>query len=146
VAQFLQGALLDQAALAQDPDAVAQSLDLAEDVRGEEDGLAALGGLLHRLAERDLHQRVEAAGGLVENQQIGPARERGDQLHLLPVALRQRPDLLVGVELEALDQRVPVGGVGPAAQRREVGERLGARQGRPQGRQASRRSAWRGPR
>src|SRR6266545_5633386 len=47
VAQLGERALLDQAALPQDADAIAQRLDLAEDVRGEEDGLAALLGLVH---------------------------------------------------------------------------------------------------
>ena len=74
-------------------------------------------GLVDRVAERHLHQRVEAAGRLVEEQQVGAARERRDQLHLLAVALRQRAHLLGGVELEALDQRVAVGDVGAAAQR-----------------------------
>ena len=90
---------------AKDPNPVADRLDLAEDVRGQEDRLAALLGLAHRLAERHLHQRIEAAGRLVEDQQLRAARERGDQLHLLAVAVRERPYLLVRVELEALDQQ-----------------------------------------
>ena len=42
VAQLGQRPLLDEAAVAQDADAIAERLDLAEDVRGQEDGLAAL--------------------------------------------------------------------------------------------------------
>jgi hypothetical protein len=136
VAQLAQAALLDHTAVAQDADPIAHRLDLAEDVRGEEDRLAALLGLAHRLAERDLHQRIQSAGRLVEDQQIGTAGERADQLDLLAIALRQRAHLLVGVELEALDERVAVGGVRAPAQLREVRERLGARQRRPQERLA----------
>ena len=71
---------------AEDADPVAERLDLAEDVRREEDGLAALLRLAHRLPEGHLHQRIETAGRLVEDQQVGAARERRDQLHLLAVA------------------------------------------------------------
>ena len=104
VAQLGERALVDEPALAQDPDSVAERLDLAEDVRREEDGLAALLRLGHGLAEGHLHQRVEAARRLVEDQEVGAARERGDQLHLLAVAVRERAHLLAGVELEALDE------------------------------------------
>src|SRR6185436_15369904 len=51
VAQLLQRPLVDQPPVAQDPDAVADRLDLAEDVRGEEDRLPALLRLAHGLAE-----------------------------------------------------------------------------------------------
>ncbi len=128
--------LVDEPALAQDPHAVAQRLDLAEDVRGEEHGLPALLGLPHALAEDHLHQRVQAAGRLIEQQQIGAGGEGGDQLHLLAVALRQRADLLARVELEALDQRIAIGDVDAAVQPREELERLRARQRRPQERLA----------
>ena len=100
----------------------------------EEHRLAALLGLAYRLAERDLHQRIQAVGRLVEDQQVGAAGERGDQLDPLPVALRER--VLVDVELEALDERVAVCGVGARAAFREVGERFGARERGPQKRLA----------
>ena len=66
-------------------------------------------GLGTRLAERHLHERVEPARRLVQDQQVGAGRERGDELHLLPVALRERAHLLARVELEPLDQHVAVG-------------------------------------
>lgn len=44
-----------------------------------EHGLSALLGFLHALAERDLHERIEARGGFVEQQQVGPRRKRRDQ-------------------------------------------------------------------
>ena len=68
-----QRALVDEPAGAQDPDAVAERLDLAEDVRGEEHRLPRSLASSTRLAEGDLHQRVQAAGGLVEEQQVGAA-------------------------------------------------------------------------
>ena len=57
-----------------------------------------------RLPEGHLHQRVEPAGRLVEQQQVRAGGERGDQLHLLAVALRQRSHLLARLQLEALDE------------------------------------------
>jgi hypothetical protein len=115
----------------QDADPVADRLHLAQDVRGEEHGLPALLCLAHRLAEGHLHQRAKAAGRLVEDQQLGSAREGGDQLHLLLVAVRQRAHLLVGVELEALDQLQPIRAVGIASHPGKEFERLGARQPGP---------------
>jgi hypothetical protein len=106
VAEFRQRALVDQPPVTKDADAVAERLHLAEDVRGEEHGLAALLGLVHAFPEGHLHQRVEATGRLVEDQEHGTGGERGNELNLLAVALRQRPYLLRGVELEPLDQQI----------------------------------------
>ena len=114
VTQLGQRPLVDELAVSENPDSVAHRLHLAEDVRGEEDGLPALLGLLHAVPEGDLHQRVQAARRLVEQQQLRAGGERGDQLHLLAVALRQRPDLLVDVELEPLDEHVAISDVGAA--------------------------------
>jgi len=63
---------------------------------------------VHRLAERDLHQRIEAARRFVEDRQVGSGRERVHQLDLLAIALRQRPHLLRGLDLEPLDQHLSV--------------------------------------
>jgi hypothetical protein len=82
--------------------------------------------------KRHLHQRVEASRRLVEDQQVGPARERRDQLNLLVVAVRERAHLLVGVEVEALDERVAIRGVGAAPDAGEELERLRPRQRRPE--------------
>ena len=78
MAELGQGALVDEPAAAEDPDAVADGLDLAEDVRGQEDRLAALAGLADAGAEDQLHQGVEAARRLVEEQQVRAGGERGD--------------------------------------------------------------------
>ena len=60
--------------------------------------------LVYRLAERDLHQRVETTGRLVEDQQVGTRRERVHQLDLLAVAFRQRPHLLRRFNMETVEE------------------------------------------
>src|SRR5690348_15884401 len=54
VAQFRERALIDQPAFPEDADPVAERLDLAEDVRGEEYRLPAFLGLAYALPERHL--------------------------------------------------------------------------------------------
>ena len=58
------------------------------------------------LAEHLLHQRVQAGGRLVQDQQLDVGGERGDERHLLPVALGVGAALLARVELEPLQQLV----------------------------------------
>ena len=82
---------------------------------------------LGALAEGLLHERVQAAGGLVQHEQVGPGHEGGDEDDLLAVALGVLADLLGGVEVEALDELVPVGGVDLALHPAQEVERLGAR-------------------
>ena len=60
----------------------------------------------HRRAEDLIHERVQASGRLVEEQQAGAARARGDEEQLLTVAVAARADLLVNVELEPDDELV----------------------------------------
>jgi hypothetical protein len=109
----------------------------------ERNTVCPLLGLAHALAKHNLHQRVKPTRRLVEQEQISPGRERGDQRHLLAVALRQRPDLLARVDLEALDELTAVGEIDPAlplgacarrsgTQAAEELERLHRRQRRPQ--------------
>ena len=84
---------------------VAERLDLGQDVAGQQHGAAvglALG--VDPLLEDRLHQRVEAGGRLVEEQQLDVGGERGDQGDLLPVALGVGAALLARVEVEALEQ------------------------------------------
>ena len=92
------------AAGAQHGDPVAHGLDLAQDVRGEQHGLPAIARLPYARAEHLLHEWIEPGRRLVEQEQVGPGRERGDQQDLLPVAVAVRADLLVGRELEAVDE------------------------------------------
>ena len=132
MAQFGQRPLVDQLALLEDADPVADGLDLAENVRGKEHSLAAFLGGRDAVPEHHLHQRVEPAGGLVQHQQVRPGGQRGDKLHLLPVALGQRAHLLADVQVEPLHKLVPVGLVGAAVQAGEELQGLGAGHGRPE--------------
>ena len=134
VPHLCERADLGQPSRPQDGHAVAERLDLAQDVGGQEHGLAVVPRLLHAAAERLLHQRVEPGGGLVEDQQLRTAHQGRDQDHLLAVALRVGPDLLRGIELEACDELVAVAGVHPPVDLAEEVEGLGPRQRRPQGR------------
>ena len=65
--------LPDQPARGDDPDDVGQLLDLAEDVAGDEHGLAGRGQVPERLAHGHDPGRIEPVGRLVEEQQ---ARDR----------------------------------------------------------------------
>ena len=132
VAQLGQRAGLDRLARADDRHAVAQLLDLGEDVAREQHRPPRLARLLDAGLEDRLLQRVEAGGRLVEHEQLGVGRERGDERDLLPVALRVRAALLRRVELEALEQLGAPPRVEPAAQAAEQVDRLAAGQRRPQ--------------
>jgi hypothetical protein len=48
----------------------------------------------NRLTEGQLHQRIEAAHRLVENEQAGTFGERPDELDFLPIPLRERTGVL----------------------------------------------------
>ena len=102
-------------------DAVAQRLDLGEDVAGEQDRAAARALLGDALAEDLLHQRVQPGRRLVEDQQLDVGGQRGDQRDLLAVALGVGAALLGRVELEALEQLGAALLVEPAAQPRRAG-------------------------
>src|SRR5260221_803779 len=93
VAQTVDGSDLDQAALANDRDAVAGALDLAQDVARKEDGPAFRLRLPHQRVERLLDERIESGRPLVEPEQFPSMLEGGDQPHLRPLALRQFPAL-----------------------------------------------------
>ena len=76
-----------------------------------------------------LHQRVQAGGRLVEQQQLDVGGERGDQRDLLPVALGVGAALLARVEVEPLEQLVAALLVQPAAQPAEQVDRPRRRTG-----------------
>jgi len=86
----------------------------------------------HGVLEGFLHQGIEAAGRLVEEQQVGPGHEGGDEDELLAVPLGVGPDLLRRVEPEPLEEDVAVGDVDMAVDPAEQVEGLGAGQGGPQ--------------
>src|SRR6266511_447276 len=94
----------DQVPVADDADPVGRVLHLGQHVRGHEDGLAGGPGLAYQLLELLLHERVQAAGRLVEDEQLRVVHERLYQADLLLVPLGQGADLPGGVQLEPLGQ------------------------------------------
>ena len=120
---------LDQPALADDRDAVAGAVDLVDDVRREEDRPSLGPGFAHELEEGLLDERVEAGRRLVEDQQVRPVLERHDQADLLLVALRVLLELGGSDRGRAARRAQPTyPAIDPAAQVREVGDRVGAGQ------------------
>ena len=99
--------LCDHPAGPDDADPVGQRLGLGQDVRAEQHGRALVLQLEHGPLELRLHQRVESRGRFVEQVELGPAGEGGDQGHLLAVALGVGAGLLARVELEALEHLRP---------------------------------------
>jgi hypothetical protein len=83
------------------------------------------------LLERRLHQRIQARGRLVQQEQLGVRRERGDERDLLPVALGVGAGLLARVEVEALQQLGAALGVQATAQPAEQVDGLASGQVRP---------------
>ena len=84
----------------------AQLLELGEDVAADEDGLAERAELAEQLAQLDPGARVEAGGGLVEQQHLGVVDERVGEAQALLHAARQALDVgvaLVG-EVDQLEQ------------------------------------------
>jgi hypothetical protein len=108
VPELVERARLDRPALANDRDPVGEPLDLAEDVAREQHGRARRDPFGHTVREDLLHQRVQPGGRLVEDQQVDVCRESRDQRHLLPVALGVGAALLGRVEVEPLQQLLPV--------------------------------------
>src|SRR3954454_19060437 len=88
VAKRLDAVDTDEAALADDRDAVGRPFDLADDVTREEHRPAGAARLADEVEERLLDERVEARGGLVEDEEVGLVLERNDEADLLLVALR----------------------------------------------------------
>ena len=84
------------------------------------------------LPERLLHQRVEAAGRLIEDQQLGARHQGGDERELLAIALGVRADLHRRIEGEALHELVAVADVHATLDLAEQVQRLGAGERRPE--------------
>ena len=132
LAQRVERARLHRAAGADDAHPIAERLDLGEDVARQQHRAALVADLLDAGLEHRLHQRVEAGGRLVEDQQLGRRRQARDQRHLLPVALRVGAGPLRGVELEAPDELVPSTLVDVAAEAGEQVDHLAAGELGPQ--------------
>src|SRR5258708_6713987 len=94
---------------------------------------AAGASRLDAVRERSLHQRMEARGGRVQDEQLHVGGQRRDQRNLLEVALGVRAGLLGRVEIETLKQAGPPLGVHAAAQPAEEVDDLAAGEVRPQG-------------
>ena len=73
--------------LADDADAIADVLDLRQNVRRDEDRRAPAASVTNKPIELLLMQRVEPARGLVEDEQGRLWREREEQRQLLLVAV-----------------------------------------------------------
>ena len=86
----------------------------------------------HEIAKNLLHERVEAGGRFVEQHQIGLRRKGRDQQDLLAVAMAVRADLLVGRELEALDELVAVSRIDRTVYLAQELQRLGTGERWPQ--------------
>ena len=96
VEQLAHGPGRQRAAAVDDRDAVARLLDLREQVARDEDGDAALGGeVAHELADLADAGRVEAVGGLVEDQDVRVAEQRLRDAEALAHAERVGRDLVV---------------------------------------------------
>ena len=85
-------------------------------------------GLAQQLEERLLDERIEARGGLVEHEQVGPVLEGDHEPDLLLVALRVLLEAAARVEIEAGDEVGLVARIDAAAEVGEVLDRLTARQ------------------
>ena len=94
--ELVGAAVGDGAAVVEHDDVVGQLVGLLEVLRGEDDG----GAVAHQVAE-DVPQvaaaaRVEAGGGLVEEQHLGDGHQAGGQVEAPAHAARERLDQLVG--------------------------------------------------
>ncbi len=93
---------IDELAVGDDEDAVAEGLDVAHVVAGQEHGHAAARVVLAQaFLDRHLGHDVEADRRLVEQEDLGLVEQGGDQLHLHPLAEGQLADGLAGELLDA---------------------------------------------
>ena len=83
---------------------------------GQEHCGPGVGQLPGQLLELVLQQRVQAAGRLVQDEQLGAVDDRLDDADLAPVAGAQLPDPPARVEVEAAQQLGDPAGVDTAAQ------------------------------
>ena len=87
----LELALLDQR------DGVDEAIELAQDVRAHHDAHAVVGDLAQDVAELPARERIEAVGGLVEQQQLGLVDHRARDREALAHALAHLADQRVGL-------------------------------------------------
>ena len=114
VVVLLQGADIgdfDDLALADDAHPVAQALHFAQDVRGEEDGHAAGIFFADQVEELALHQRIESAGGFIQEEQLGAVQQPLHDADLLLVAVGEVADAPVQFQFHRFRQLVHALGV-----------------------------------
>ena len=99
--QLLAGALGDDPAVADDQQLVGDRLDLHQQVRGEQDGAAAVGEVAQQAAHPAHALGVEAVGGLVEDQHLGVAEQRVREPEPLAHAERVLPHALAAARLSS---------------------------------------------
>src|SRR6267378_4167130 len=90
--ELVERPLRDDAAAIHDRDAVADLLDLAQQMRVEENGRASFAESADDLAHVVPADRIERTGGLVENDQVGRTEERDAEAEPLLHSLRERCD------------------------------------------------------
>ncbi len=101
---------IDDPAVVDDGDAVAQALRLFHQVCGQEDGLAALADAAHEVPDRASRLRVESGRQLVEEHDLGivDERERDEQPLLLTARQRHEPGVALIAQAELLEQAITV--------------------------------------
>ena len=109
----------DHAAVVDDHDVVRQAVGLLQVLGGQQDRRAPVHQRLEHVPQLDAGARVEARGGLVEEQHLGPGDERRGQVEAAAHAARVRLHQPVG-------RRRP-GRTAPAARRRGRARRGGPR-------------------
>ena len=111
---------IDQSSVVDDPDPVARSLHLRQDVGRQEDRPAASRRLQHEVVEFPLDDGVETLRGFVQDQQVRLMHQSLDQSELLDVPVGERGDPRFEVACEAIRQTVE----GRRAESAERGEEL----------------------
>ena len=89
------GAGEDEVAVVDEADVVAELFDLIHSMGGEEDGAALLAEIDEGVHEEDGVDGIEAAEGLVHDDEFGLVEKRGDELNLLLHALGELFGLFV---------------------------------------------------
>ena len=104
LAEGVNGVHGGQPALPNDAHPVAGPLHLLKHMAGEQYGFAPLLFLPEQFDEAVLHQRVQAAGGFVQNQNPRVVGKCGDDSQLLPHTLAHFSNFASGVHLKAVHQ------------------------------------------
>ncbi len=94
--QLVGGALGDEPALVDHPDAVGETVRLLQVLSGEQQGRPPRNQLADQVPQVDTAAGIDAGGGLVEEQHGGLAHHRGGQVETSPHPARVGAHLAVG--------------------------------------------------